>query len=169
MAGRAPVRTLMGTWSDLGSWQRVYETAEALEVDESNGMTGTRHRVFYDEVLLVTYHSFVGWPLALMAGLAGALIGMFALAAAMAGDGRTAVTIAFFGLLAAVFLVVRLVVKVDAVTIYGRRSRARASFWLNKDRARASYLRVCARVRRAQERAAGRSAGGPAVSTEVAS
>jgi hypothetical protein len=157
----------MGTWSDVGTWQRVYETAEALEVDESNAMTGTRHRVFYDEVLLVTYHSYLGWALALTAGLAAAFIGLLALAAALGGDGRTAVTITFFALLAAAFAVVRLAVKVDVVTVFGRRSRARASFWLNKDRARAAYLRICARVRRAQERAAARAAAPPTATPPI--
>ena len=76
MAARAPVRSLMGTWSDFGTWQRVYETAEAVEVDESNGVTGTRHRVFYDEVLLVTYHSSIGWPVAVLAAGVASFIGL---------------------------------------------------------------------------------------------
>jgi len=168
MAARPPVRALMGTWNDLGTWQRVYETAEAIEVDESNGMIGTRHRVFYDEVLLVTYHSSIGWSAAVLAAVVGGCIGMAALVAAMVGEARTAVTIFFFAILAAVFVVVRVVVKVDAVTIYGRRSRARVCFWLNKDRARAAYQRACARVRHAQERAGARTAP-PAPSQEVAS
>ena len=167
MAARPPVRALTGTWSDFGAWERVYETPEAIEVDESNGLTGTRHRVFYDEVLLVTYHSFVGWPLALLMAMVSASIALVAGGLAMSGQGRTAVTIGFFGLLAAAVAVIRLVVKVDALTIYGRRSRARASFWLNRDRGRAAFQRVCARVRRAQERAAPPVA--PPTSTEVAS
>ncbi len=156
MAARPPVRSLMGTWSDLGTWQRVYETPEAVEVDESNGLTGTRHRVFYDEVLLVTHHSYTGWPLAVLAAGVASCIGLAALVAALVGEPRTAVTIAFFALVAAAFMVARIAVKADAVTIYGRRSRARVSFWLNKDRARSAYQRVCARVRHAQERAADR-------------
>ena len=156
----------MGTWTDLGTWQRVYETPEAIEVDESNGLTGTRHRVFYDEVLLVTYHTYVGWPLAVLMAIVSASIGMVAGVVALAGQGRTAVTIGFFALLAAALAVIRLAVKVDALTVYGRRSQARASFWLNRDRGRAAYQRVCARVRRAQERAAPPAAS---PSTEVAS
>jgi hypothetical protein len=168
MAARPPVRTLMGTWTDFGTWQRVYETPEAIEVDESSGLAGTRHRVFYDEVLLVTHHSYVGWALAVLMGLVSAAIGMVAGALALAGQGRTAVTAGFFALLAAAFGVIRLVVKTDAVTIYGRRSRARASFWLNRDRGRAAFQRVCARVRRAQERATAQGPT-PPTSTEVAS
>jgi hypothetical protein len=167
MAARTPVRTLMGTWTDFGTWQRVYETPEAVEVDESNGLTGLRHRVFYDEVLLVTYHTYTGWALAALLAMVSASIGLVAGVVALAGQGRTAVTISFFAVLAAVLAVIRLVVKVDALTIYGRRSRARASFWLNRDRGRAAYQRVCARVRRAQERAAPPAA--PPTSTEVAS
>src|SRR4029450_14166374 len=90
MAARPPVRTLMGTWTDLGTWQRVYETRESIEVDESNGLTGTRHRVFYDEVLLVTYHTYVGWALAVLMAMVSASIGLVAGAVGLAGAGRTA-------------------------------------------------------------------------------
>src|SRR4029450_5089026 len=114
MAARPPVRTLMGTWTDLGTWQRVYETPEAIEVDESNGLTGTRHRVFYDEVLLATYHTSVAWALAVLMAMVSASIGLVAGAVALAGQGRTAVTIAFFAVLAAAFALIRMVVKVDA-------------------------------------------------------
>jgi hypothetical protein len=155
MAPRLPRRTFVGTWSDLGSWQRVYETPDALEVDESSGFTGTRRRVFYDEVLLVTRHSFIGWPLAALAAGAAGLMGLIALALWAGGERRTAVTVLFFTVLAAAFAVLRIAVKMDAVTVYGRRSRARVSIWLNKDRAQATYLRLCARVRHTQERAAG--------------
>jgi hypothetical protein len=167
MAARPPVRTLLGTWTDFGTWQRVYETPESIEVDESNGLTGARHRVFYDEVLLVTYHTYIGWALALLMAVVSASIGLVAAVVAVAGQGRTAVTIGFFAVLAAAVAVVRTVVRVDALTIYGRRSRARASFWLNRDRGHAAYQRVCARVRRAQERATPPAV--PPPSTEVAS
>lgn len=156
----------MGTWSDLGSWQRVYETPDALEVDESSGVTGTRRRVFYDEVLLVTFHSFTGWAVAGLAAGAAGLMGLIALALWAGGETRTAVTILFFTLLAAAFAVLRMAVKVEAVTVYGRRSRARVSIWLNKDHARTTYLRLCARVRHAQERAAGAARpAGPSVTS----
>jgi hypothetical protein len=155
MAPRPPRRTFVGTWSDLGSWQRVYETPDALEVDESSGFTGTRRRVFYDEVLLVTHHSFIGWALAgLFAG--GAFLSGLIAAALWAGDEtRAAISVLFFTVPAAAFAILRMAVKMDAVTVYGRRSRARVSIWLNKDRARETYLRLCARVRHAQERGAG--------------
>jgi hypothetical protein len=167
MAARPPVRTLLGTWTDFGTWQRVYETPQAIEVDESNGLTGMRHRVFYDEVVLVTYHSSIGWSLAVLLAVISASIGLVALGLALAGQGRTAVTIGFFAVLAAVLAVLRMVVKVEALTIYGRRSRARASFWVNRGSGREAFQRVCARVRRAQERAGSPPAASP--STEVAS
>jgi hypothetical protein len=152
MAGRPPRRTFVGTWSDLGSWQRVYETPDAIEVDESSGFTGARRRVFYDEVLLVTFHSFVGWPMALMGAAVTSILALVALGLWSGDATRTAVTVLFFTLLGAAFTVLRLAIKMDAVTVYGRRSRAHVSFWLNQDRARATYHRLCARVRHAQER-----------------
>lgn len=154
MAGRPPRRTFVGTWSDLGSWQRVYETPDAIEVDESSGFTGTRRRVFYDDVLLVSYHSFIGWPVALLGAAATSVLALIALGLWAGDETRTAVTFLFFALLGGAFTVLRLAIKMDAVTVYGRRSRAHVSFWLNKDRARATYHRLCARVRHAQDRAA---------------
>lgn len=154
MAGRPPLRTLLGTWTDIGTWQRVYETAEAVEVDESNGFLGTRRRVFYDEVLLVTHHSAIGWAMAVLAAVVASLIAFAAGIAALAGQPKATVVIFLFTLPPVAFIIARLAVKMDCVTIYGRRSRARVCFWLRKGRSRSAFQRICARVRHAQERAA---------------
>lgn len=154
MPARPSRRTLIGSSAQLASWQRVYETPDAVEVDEGTGFTGTRQRVFYDEVLLVTYHSFVGWALAALAAMIATGIGLVAAGTALAGQPRATVIIFLFALLPLAFAVVRVVVKVDAVTVHGRRSRARVCFWLRKGKARAAFQRLCARVRHAQERAA---------------
>lgn len=168
MAARPPLRTLLGTWTDFGTWQRVYETAEAVEVDESNGFVGTRRRVFYDEVLLVTYHRAIGWAMAVLAALVASLIAFAAGMAALAAQPTAAVVIFLFALPPAGFIAARLAVKMDCVTIHGRRSRARVCFWMRKGKSRQAFLRICARVRHAQERAAARTER-PAGATEVAS
>ncbi|HET8647498.1 MAG TPA: hypothetical protein VFO85_18515, partial [Vicinamibacteria bacterium] len=93
MAARPPHRVLVGTWTDFGTWQRVYETDEAIEVDESAGFAGTRRRVFYDEVLLVTFHSAIGWSVAALAAIVAGLIALAAGMAALAGEPRATVII----------------------------------------------------------------------------
>ena len=74
-----------GHLADFGTWQRVYETPEAVVVDEANGISGRRHRVFYDEVVLVTYHSSIGWSLAILMA-ASAFIGLVTLGALAVGE-----------------------------------------------------------------------------------
>jgi hypothetical protein len=157
MAGRPPLRTLLGTWRDLGTSQRVYETADAVEVDESTGFVGTRRRVFYDEVLLVTYHRSIGWSMAVLAAVVASMIALAAGIAALAARPGPAVVIFLFTLPFVAFIIARLAVKMDCITIHGRRSRARVCFWLRKGRSRRAFQRICARVRHAQERATARA------------
>jgi hypothetical protein len=154
MAERSRRRTLIGSSTDVGSWQRVYETAEAVEVDEASAFVGTRRRVFYDEVLLVTRHSFIGWALAALLALVALPAGLGALIAALSGSVRATVNFALLTLVPVVLLGLRLFIKVEAVTVHGRRSRARVCFWLRKRRGKETFQRLCARVRHAQERAA---------------
>jgi hypothetical protein len=136
------------------AWQRVYETPDALEVDEGSAFTGLRQRVFYDEVQLVTLHGYIGWGLfALLTGLA-TLGGLVALVLALAEEWRSMVTVIFLTLFPLGLAVARVAVKVLAVTVYGRRSKARVSFWFNRGRARATFERLCARVRHVQQRSA---------------
>jgi hypothetical protein len=154
VAERSRRRTLIGSSTDLGSWQRVYETAEAVEVDEASAFAGTRTRVFYDEVLLVTQHAFIGWALAALLALLATPPAIGAVIAALSGSVRATVNFFLATLVPAVLLVMRLAIKVEAVTVHGRRSRARVCFWLRKSRGRETFARLCARIRHAQERAA---------------
>ena len=148
-------RIPLGRASDFSGRQRVYEAREALEVDDFEGYAGQRRRVFYDEVLLVTRHRRVGWPVVVvvtvLAGFAGLVAGVLALA--------EQVTVALAFLLAAVlpllvFATLRVVVKMDVITVYGRRSQASVQLWLRRERARQLFQRICARVRQAQQRVA---------------
>ena len=166
MPTRTPRRTLVGSWTEFAGWQRVYETPEAVEVDEANGLSGTRRRVFYDEVLLVTYHRYIGWALAALGAVLAGGVMLVAGVAALAGEPKATVVIFLFALPPLALLAVRVLVKVDAVTVYGRRTQARVCFWLRKGRAREAFQRLCARARHAQERAARESGAGP---KEVAS
>ena len=161
MATPSTRRTLLGSAVDLGNRQRVYETAEAVVVDEANGISGRRTRVFYDEVVLVTFHEYIGWALVIVMGcLAFVGVGTTVLLAV----GKLVGAAVAAGLMTLVLLgvmVARLVAKVQAITVYGRRSRARVTFWLRGRRARATFSRLCARVLHAQERPAAPPAPSP--------
>jgi len=151
-----PRRTLLGTAADLGSRHRVYETAEAVELDEASGFTVLRHRVFYDEVILVTQHALVGWPLAVALGALALLVGGMAGVMAMGDALWGAVGVGAVALLLAALTVMRIAIKMEAVTVYGKRSRVQVSFWLRRRKARAVFSRLCARVLQAQSSAAQR-------------
>jgi hypothetical protein len=148
-------RIPLGRASDFSGRQRVYEARESLEVDDFEGYAGQRRRVFYDEVLLVTRHRRVGWPVAVAAFVLAGFVGMVAAILALAQQVTVAIVV-----LAAVMVpllglaIVRVAVKMDVITVYGRRSQASVQFWLRRERARQVFQRICARVRQAQERVA---------------
>jgi hypothetical protein len=157
-------RLPLGRCSDFSGRQRVYEGREALEIDDFEGYAGQRRRVFYDEVLLVTRHRRVGWPLALlMLGLA-LFFAVFAGILALANQVTPALGMGFAAVVPLLgFAVLRMAVKMHVVTVYGRRSQARVQFWLQDQRAGRVFQRICARVRQAQARTVPASVieGGP--------
>ena len=126
----------------------IFETTDAIEVESREGYEVTRKRVLYEEVLLVTFHRAVGLPYVISVGLVGLIFGTVALIAIR----EPAVSITF-GLLALPFLtacVVRLVLKLDFVTVFGRRSKAVIRFAVRKRRAREVYGRICSRTMEVQ-------------------
>jgi hypothetical protein len=153
-SGETLRRVPLGDTRDFAGRQHVYEGDLALEVDDFEGYAGRRRRVFYDEVLLVTRHRRVGWPFVLVAALFAGLLGIIALGMALAQQVTVALGFLLLGVLPLLVLaVLRVVVKMDVVTVYGKRSQARVQFWLRRERALKAFQSVCARVRQAQERA----------------
>jgi hypothetical protein len=145
-------RHYLGKASAVALRQRVYRTRECLEVDEIDGYDVVRKRVFFDEVLLVTYHRFLGLPFVVAMSVFSVLFGLTALAI---GVRDVAAGLWFALFLMAPFLialVLRLALKVDAVTVYGKRSKAQVHFPFRKARAREVYVQICRAVREHQER-----------------
>jgi hypothetical protein len=95
-------------------------------------------------VLLVTIHRETGLPYVITMGTAAILFG------GIAFFGRKEPALAItFGILALPFFigcVVRLVLKLDYVSVFGRRSKAAMRFSLRKRRAREVYGRICSRA-----------------------
>lgn len=61
-------RVLLGGVRDSGGSAAVYKTANAFEIDELEGTSGVRRRVFFEDVYLVTYHREIGTAFALVLG-----------------------------------------------------------------------------------------------------
>jgi len=142
------LRVRLGSANSAAQRRRVYQTAEALEVDEIGGFEVSRRRVFFAEIVWVTLHrartGAAVWLLAALAGLA--LLTGFGL---LAGEAEVAYSL--FGLTAALGLgATFLATPVWVVTAYGRRSRIELRFRLREIRARTVYGEICRRASAAQ-------------------
>ncbi len=149
---RGPRRTYLGAASGFEIRQRVYAARDCLEIDEIEQYDVMRKRVFYDDVLLVTYHRFRGRVYLLVTGLAA-----FASAVLSAQIARTQTQLGlfFFALLGLPFLLafaLRATLGVDTVTVYGRRSKARLHFPFRRRRAREVLKQICRSVQQTQQR-----------------
>lgn len=147
MSARVP----LGRDYDLGSYRKVYRLPDALEVDENSFIRIERTRVYFDDVLAVTYHRYYGALFLFFTGLFAAAFLLLATAI-----DEEAGTVAFL-LMASPFLtafVVRLAFRVDVVSVFGRRTLARMKFSFRKRRAREIYDDLVRRIRAVQERLA---------------
>jgi len=137
-------RTLLGRNAGVMLREAVYETADSIECEAREGYDVTRKRVLFEEVLLVTIHREMG-TLYVIAMAAAAVI-----FAGVAFFGRREPAFAIsFGILALPFFigcVFRLVLKLDYVSVFGRRSKAVMCFSFRKRRAREVYGRICSRA-----------------------
>ena len=137
-------RKLLGRNAGVMLRETVYETADAIESESHEGYSVTRKRVLFEEVLLVTIHREAGLPYVITMGVAAIIFGGIAFYARR----EPAVAIAF-GIVALPFFigcVIRLVLKLDYVSVFGRRSKAAMRFSFRKRRAREVYGRICSRA-----------------------
>ncbi len=149
----APRREYLGTLVAWNERQRIFRTAEALEVDASNRFEIVRRRVFYDEVLLATLHREPGggpgpWRLLAVAPIL-VLIGM-AFGEAPAWRIGIWVTAGLFGLAG----LAGLVLPSWIVTAFGKRARVQIRFRLREAKARSVYEDLCRAAAAAQAPAA---------------
>jgi hypothetical protein len=147
-----PRRTFVARRIGLSSVERIYRTRDAIEVDELEGYDVTRRRVLFDEVLLVTLHKEVGWAFVLLLLVLLTFSSFFTLIAGAIDTGTGVGMTVLFVLPLVVLLVLRLVLRLDVVTVHSRRTRARIPFWFQKDRAREVFRLVARLAREHQDR-----------------
>lgn len=160
-------RERIGRRAAFSHREYVYRTRDSFEIDEVEGYEVTRKRVFFDDVLLVTHHSFVPWANVVVALLLALLLGL-------SSWGLLSLSRAWaFGFLALgtapflLYAILLLSLGADAVTIQGKRTTARMHFGLRKGRAR-EVFRLAGRLARdrqlrlARELAAKSRAASPA-------
>ena len=140
-------RKLLGRNVGTMTRELVYETPDAIEVESREGYEVNRKRVLFEEVLLVTIHRSIGAAYVVGIGLIGLVFAAVALTILLRA--HEPVVAFWFGVLALPFVaasIVRLVLRLDYVTVFGRRSKAVMRFSLRKRRAREVYGRICSRT-----------------------
>ena len=156
-------REYLGQVRDMGGTTRVYKAAGAFEVDELEGTSGTRRRIFFEDIFLVTYHREVGTTFAL--GVGALCVVLLLIILGMLADGvsnRASSGLMVGGVIALVsaplFIVFlnRVIRKKDIITIFGRHGRARLEFEWRKAKARTVFQDAC-RVARNSRPAARRA------------
>jgi len=145
-------RVLIGRNNDFATRQIVYRTPVGIEVDELDHFEVRRKRVFYDDVLLVTYHREQSWGFIVLTAILVLLFGLLAFVASSVPP--LAMTLAAVAAAALVLGTMRLLMQVDVVTVFGRRSKAAVRYAYRKARARQTFNEICANVAAAQRRLA---------------
>ena len=151
-----PTRRVLGRSRSLGSRATIYQGTDALEIEVSEQYEVVEKRVLFDDVLMVTLHREKGvFYLILTALVALFFLGIAILIVSVNVDAwPAALVFGAFGLPALIAFLTRLLLGVDVVTVYGRRSKTDLRFALRKQRAREAYGTICAAVRNAQRVAA---------------
>ena len=86
-------RTLIGTVTGAVTRQRVYRIENGLEMDDIDHFEITRKRVFFDDVVAMTYHQEMGWLFVwLLARFVALPLPSLALAASPGGMAEMSVT-----------------------------------------------------------------------------
>jgi len=144
--------------SGLATRQRVYRIANGLEVDDIDHHEVSRRRVFFDDVVGVSHHRAVGWifvvAMSILAGMFLSIAVLLIATAGVNGDGArmTGYTFAIIASPFVLAVMARIVLQIDVVTVYGRRTRAIMKFHFRKKRARAVLDEIIEAVRTEQSR-----------------
>lgn len=144
-----PSRTFLGEVSRYAQRQKVYMAQDCLEIDDFDRYAYeiTRKRVYFEDVLAVTYHQIYGWNFLVSMGL---LAGVFIMIALICLGTRETTMALVFMLFASPFIILfilRLTLRMDTISIYGKRTKAELSFWFRKQHARQIHAQIIEKIR----------------------
>ena len=149
---------MLGSSVDLSGQRKVYLLDDCIEVDEFTTSEVLRRRIYFDDVIALTYHRFYGWSFLLLMGIFWVLPVIGGLASLSIHEPGLAI---FFFACAIPFIIpfaLRLIFKIDAISVYGKRTRTEMFFSIRKARAKEVFDRLAAVIRRAQDELAAKYA-----------
>ncbi|MGA7614366.1 MAG: hypothetical protein WBX15_04225 [Thermoanaerobaculia bacterium] len=145
-------RRLLGKRIGFVTRERIYRVEDALEIDESDHYMVTRKRVFFDDVLLVTRHQKLGAAFLSITGSLALLFVFVSIAVGLNEPIGGTIVFALGGLPFCVVFLIRLIFKVDVISVFGRRTMAQMYFPFRKKQAQEVFNEICAATRAAQRR-----------------
>jgi hypothetical protein len=145
-------RTRIGRSATIGTRETVYQTADGIEVDSAQQFEVVRQRVLYEDIRMVTYHRRRGAGFLISTAVVSVFFIFMGIVVASIGGDSWIGALVFFGMAlpALIAFLLRALLSVDIVTVYGRRSKAVIRFPFRKARARELYGTICAAARGAQ-------------------
>ncbi len=147
-------REYLGQVREIGGATRLYKAAAAFEIDEFEGTSGLRRRIFFEDISLVTYHREVGTFFVLAVGSLCA-VSLFVILSTLVGGLQRPGTWSVMeaGIMATatapifILFLNRVIRKKDVITIFGRHGRARVEFEWRKAKARKVFQEICKAAR----------------------
>jgi hypothetical protein len=140
-------------WVIIG-YRAVYEIDDGLEVDEVNMAAIERTRVYFDDVLGVTIHQAQGVGFLITMGIGALIFALLSVSAFVDHDVVPGLILAIAGLAFLVVFLLRMVLKVNVVTVFGRRTMAVMKFPMGRDRAWSVYFDLTRKIAACQQKAA---------------
>ena len=142
----AASRKYLGAEVGYGVRLRVFLREDAIEVEDGSLVEIERRRVYFDDILLLTYHRERGKAALIILGLIVLVLGLATAAELSSPNPEVAIGSGFWFVLLLIVFVVRLALGVDVVTVYGRRTMARVKFFWRKGRARRVYAELAEKI-----------------------
>ncbi|HKR63213.1 MAG TPA: hypothetical protein VJZ00_05720 [Thermoanaerobaculia bacterium] len=146
-------RTLIGRSTSLTGREAIWRIPDGLEIQSKENYEVVRRRVLFEDIVFVTHHREAGGAYLVATGLIALLfltLAISIISGAGFGAWPAALVFALIGLPALIGFSLRLMFRLDVITVYGKRTKASIRFGMRKQRARDTYAQIVAAVRAAQ-------------------
>jgi hypothetical protein len=140
-------------WWMIG-YRSVFEIDDGLEVDEVNLAIIERTRVYFDDVLGITFHQTAGVGFLIFVGICALFFGVAGVSAFADGNAIAGTVLAVVALGFGAIFLLRAALKVSVITVFGKRTLACIKLPMRAGHARRIYDDLSRKIRACQDRAA---------------